>query len=316
MRCALHEANVRSGRMPIGEVTRQEFWRAYQPGFRFTEHEPGSPEFFEAVDAHRYRLEPHIPQFARFEQWRGKDVLEAGCGIATDGSRFARAAARYTGLDESSVALDLARRRFEQSGLCGRFVEGSVAALPFPDASFDAVYSFGVIHHTPETSRAVEEFHRVLRPGGTAMVMLYHRNSFNYWVNILILRRALVGLLLIPGMERLISRATHEEPALLRAHRQLLRDQGARYLRSDRFLSHNTDGPGNPLSKVYSLGDARRLFARFADVQAETWFLNLRIWPGGDRLMRSSLGRVLEPWLGWHLCVTATKQADGCLAEA
>ncbi len=100
---------------------------------------------------------------ASFAGWRGKDVLEAGCGIATDGKQFALAGARYTGVDFSSTALRLARERFARDGLAGEFVEGSISDLPFPDGSFDLVYSMGVIHHIPETERVVSEFHRVLR---------------------------------------------------------------------------------------------------------------------------------------------------------
>ena len=287
--------------------TRQAFWTGYQPGFRFSRHPQGSPEFFREVEDHRYDLEPHILEMVRFEDWCGCDVLDAGCGIATDGVRFGRAGARYTGLDESPSALELARRRFAAEGLDARFVSGSVSSLPFPDASFDLVYSYGVIHHTPETMRAVEEFHRVLRPGGTALVMLYHRSSLNYHVNIMLLRRSLVGLLAVPGMVPLVARATGEPPELLEAHRALLQEHGLAYLRPELFLSNNTDGPGNPLSKVFKREQAAQMFADFADVRTDVRYLNLRVWPEGDRLAATSLARRLERRFGWHLLVTAVK---------
>src|SRR5205085_904898 len=122
--------------------------------------------------------------------WRDRDVLEAGCGIGTDGKQFARAGAVYTSIDFSPTALELARQRFAREGLSGEFVAGSLTELPFGDASFDLVYSVGVIHHIPDTERAVAEFRRVLRPGGRVLVMVYHRSSFNYHVSIMVLPRA------------------------------------------------------------------------------------------------------------------------------
>ena len=147
------------------EEQAREFWSEAQPGFRFSGSDRRSREFFAEVERHRYTLEPHIHKIVRFERWRDRDVLDAGCGIATDGLQFARAAGRYVGLDFSPVALELARRRFALEGQPGRFVEGSVLNLPFENKSFDLVYSHGVIHHVDDTQRAVDEFHRVLRPG-------------------------------------------------------------------------------------------------------------------------------------------------------
>jgi SAM-dependent methyltransferase len=295
---------------PTVEPAREAFWTGYQPGFRFTDAEPGTPEFFRAVEEHRYALEPHIPEVVEFERWAGRDVLEAGCGIATDGLRFARAGARYTGLDGSPTALELARRRFTMQGVDARFEHGSVAALPFADESFDLVFSHGVIHHTHDTEAAVADFHRVLRPGGTAIVMLYHRGSLNHHFTIMGVRRALAAMLLVPGAAGAVARATGEDPAVLEGHRQLLREHGLSYL-TDRglFLSNNTDGPGNPLSKVYSRAEARQLFARFDDVQTAVRFLNLRAFPGGDRMAATPLARALGRRIGWHLYVKATKAA-------
>jgi SAM-dependent methyltransferase len=244
-----------------GLEQRRGFWTSYQPGFRVTRAEAGTQTFFREVERERYALEPHIPEMVRFADWRGRDVLEAGCGIGTDAARFARAGARYTGIDFSPTALDLARRRFEMAGLDGSFVQGSVTDLPLPDSSFDLVYSNGVIHHVPRTERAVQEFRRVLRPGGTALVMVYHRNSFNYRFTVLVLRRSLVALLVLPAAVRAVAALTHESPDVLDGHRRLLAEHGLRYLRDRQlFLSHNTDGPGNPLSKVYTRADVRRTY--------------------------------------------------------
>jgi SAM-dependent methyltransferase len=287
---------------------RQSFWTEYQPGFRFTGAEVGTPEFFHEVERHRYALEPHIPEVVLFPAWAEKDVLEAGCGIATDGLRFARAGARYTGIDLSPTAIDLARRRFEMEDVEGSFVQGSITALPFPEASFDLVYSNGVIHHLPQTKHVVSEFHRVLRPGGTALVMVYHRDSFNYRFTIITLRRCLAGLLVLPRGVSAVSKLTRDPPEVLEGHRRLLSEHGLDYLRDRQlFLSHNTDGPGNPLSKVYTRDDVRQLFGDFADVDTAVRYLNLRIYPGGEQFARSPFARRLERRWGWHLYVSARR---------
>jgi len=167
---------------PTQSAERSEptFWARAQPGFRFTERPVGTPAFFREIEQHRYTLEPHIPEIVQFGRWRNHDVLEVGCGIATDGLQFARAGARYTGLDSSPRAIDLARRRFAIEDRRAEFVEASATGLPFGDRTFDLVYANGVLHHIPDVERAVEEIHRVLRPGGHVVAMVYHRRSFNY----------------------------------------------------------------------------------------------------------------------------------------
>ena len=286
-----------------------EYWTSNQPGFKFAQARPGTPEFFAEVQEHRYALEPHIREMARFELWAGKDVLDVGCGIATDGVQFARAGARYVGVDASPTAVELAHRRFALEDLEGSIIEGSATALPFEENTFDLVWSHGVIHHIEDTEAAAAEFHRVLRPGGVAIVMLYHRRSFNYALTIMGLRRMLAASLLVPGGTAAVSKLTGEDRDVLDEHRQLLRTYGLRYL-SDRqlFLSNNTDGPGNPLSKVYSRDEAAHLFRRFSLVRTEVRHLNARLYPGGRRLERTRLGRALGRRAGWHLYVHAVKQ--------
>lgn len=288
---------------------RREFWADYQPGFRFTDQPVGTPEFFRAVEEHRYRLEPAIKELVAFSAWADRDVLEAGCGIATDGINFARCGARYTGVDFSPTAIELAKLRFQQEGQSeSRLIHADITSLPVDDATQDLVYSNGVIHHLPGTEAAVAEMHRVLRPGGRALVMVYHRSSLNYHVNIMLIRRALTFLLAIPGMPSLVSALTPEDPEVLAGHRELLRRYGIAYV-TDRqlFLDNNTDGPGNPLSKVYTRAQGRELFGAFSSVRVRVRFLNLRLYPGGDRLARTALARPLERRFGWHLWIEAIK---------
>jgi SAM-dependent methyltransferase len=288
-------------------MTNADFWTTYQPGFHFSDAEPGTPDFFKDVEQHRYQLEPHIQEIVDFPRWRELRVLEVGCGIATDGLQFARAGADYTGLDQSGRALELAQRRFDLADVSGELRRGSATKLPFPDESFDLVYSHGVIHHIPDTQKAVLEFHRVLKPGGTALVMLYHRRSLNYYGNIMFIRRLFASLLLLPGLHRLFAALTGE-PEAIAGHRALLRTHGLRYLRDGSlFLSNNTDGPGNPLSKVYSREEAVALFRPFESVQTLVRYLNLRVYPAGVRLAGTKAAKALEPHAGWHLYVRAQK---------
>ncbi|HEV2122101.1 MAG TPA: class I SAM-dependent methyltransferase [Chloroflexota bacterium] len=287
-----------------------KFWETYQPGFRFAHASVGTREFFDEVTAYRYALEPHIAEMVRFERWTGHRVLEAGCGIGTDGARFAGVGAAYTGMDASAPALALARQRFALDGLAGDFVLGSVATLPFADATFDLVFSHGVIHHVVDTDKAVREFCRVLKPGGTVLVMVYNRRSLNYYVTIMLLRRFLIGLVMLPWGTAVVSRVTGEPEAVIAGHRALRGKYGWRYV-FDRslFLSNNTDGPGNPLTKVYSPREMRKLFPRGFRVTTAVRYLNLRLYPGGARLAKTRVAKRLERWIGWHLYIEG-KRSD------
>jgi ubiquinone/menaquinone biosynthesis C-methylase UbiE len=160
------------------------FWQANPCGTKFADAPPGTRRFYELVADHRYQKEWHIPQAAGFATSQGLKVLEIGCGLGTDGAQFAEAGADYTGVDLTDAAIELAQKRFELFNLSGKFQTADAEKLDFPDDSFDLVYSHGVLHHTPDTDRAVREIYRVLRPGGRAVVMLYHRDSYNYRVNI------------------------------------------------------------------------------------------------------------------------------------
>ena len=312
------------------------FWQEHPCGTKFSDAEVGSRGFYEAVEEHRYRTEWHIPEAAGFDKAEGLRVLEIGCGLGTDGARFARAGARYTGVDLTEAAVSLARRRFELEGLPGEFRVADAEALKFEDESFDLVYSHGVLHHTPDARAAVAEVRRVLAPEGRAVVMLYHRDSYNYRVNIRMLRRFGARLLRTEAGVRLAHRLTGEPVESLREHAERLKEDAGSYLSAGEFLSRNTDGAGNPLTRVYSRAEDRivligfaatlhgaprptdeapevRAFAPgelpwdFARVEFAVHFLNKRWLPVvGPLLSRDAEARLASRW-GWHLWIYATK---------
>lgn len=185
---------------------------------------------YEAQARARYDLEPYIAEFARFEEARGLRVLEIGVRLGADHQRFAEAGADLYGIDLTPRAIEHTRRRLALFGLTSRLAVGDAEALSFPDEAFDLVRAWGVLHHTPDTPKAIAEVWRVLKPGGHARIMLYHKWS-------------LVGLMLWVRYALLALRPW-----------RTLGWVYARYLES-------------PGTKAYSVAEARQLFSAFRDVQ-------------------------------------------------
>jgi ubiquinone/menaquinone biosynthesis C-methylase UbiE len=235
---------------------------------------PGSPEFYDAIDADRYQAyAPWLKEFVGFDRYRDRDVLEIGFGLGTDLMQFARAGARVSGVDLSPRHLELARRRFELAGIPAQLQNADAEKLPFPDASFDVVYSFGVLHHTPDTERAFAEAHRVLRPGGLFIVALYHRWSLYSFVHTM--------RWLLKGWWRSES----------------LRDS---WYRIEFQSSKNS---ARPLVKRYSRGQLRRLTERFSTTRIACQHLGgkaalLAPWPFDGLAARLA---------GWYIFAFATK---------
>ena len=294
------------------------FWNTEACGTHFVEPSDDPAEFFDRYRAFRYRTEWHIPEFAGFEQARDRRLLEIGCGNGVDGAMFAAAGAHYTGVDLTDEALSATRRHFAAAGLDGQFRQENCESLSFADESFDIVYSFGVLHHTPEPEAAVREVHRVLKPGGKALVMLYHRHSFNYYVRILGFMRARVLL-------RILSRAGRWEADRKRLrsaqiqgvrgnashkvwqiHYENFLEHGWDYLRAKNFVHHATDGPECPCAFVYSRRDAAQLFSAFRSVEISVAHLPLNKYPIARHAPRA-LEKLVAKCLGWHLLIRATK---------
>ena len=165
----------------------QRYWDARPCNIRHSTKPVGSKEYFDEVEARKYFVEPHIPGFAEFERWRGKRVLEVGCGIGTDSINFARAGAELTAVELSGESLRIAAQRAEVMGVADRirFVEANAEELTsvLDDEPYELVYSFGVIHHTPHPERALAEMRALMAPGGTLKLMIYHRRSWKvFWI--------------------------------------------------------------------------------------------------------------------------------------
>jgi len=157
-----------------------DYWNRRPCNIRHSPKPIGTREYFDEVEARKYLVEPHIPGFAQFARWRGKRVLEVGCGIGTDAVNFARAGAAYTGFELSSESLNLSRARFSVYGLSGEFIQGDAERLTefVPAADFDLVYSFGVIHHSPQPGDVIRQIRRVIRQNGEFRLMLYAKDSW------------------------------------------------------------------------------------------------------------------------------------------
>lgn len=213
----------------MGKAEVRAFWEsnscgeAYASGTSLTEQ-------LDAQARSRYALEPYVPAFAKFHEGRGRDVLEIGTGMGADHFEWSRAAPRrLVGVDLSDRAVRFTQARLRLHGATPRLAVSDVEHLPFPAESFDLVYSWGVLHHTPDTRGAVAEVWRVLRRGGTARVMVYHKYS-------------IVGYLLWLRYAFLAGRPW-----------QSLAEVYAKHLES-------------PGTKAYSVDQGRHLFADFSSV--------------------------------------------------
>lgn len=261
----------------------EEFWDAASCGEVYAEGADPCTQL-RAQARTRYELEPYIFDFARFDDGAGRDVLELGVGMGADHVEWARRAPRsLTGVDLTPRAIDHTRTRLACEKLTSTLRVGDAESLPFEDASFDIVYSWGVLHHSPDTPRAIREVHRVLRPGGNARIMVYQKWS-------------LVGFMLWARYGLLAGRP--------------LRDLADIY-------AHHLESPG---TKAYTLREARAMCANFSEVKLSTQlsFGDLLMGAVGQRhrggllsaaktLWPRPLLRVVASRFGLYLLIDATK---------
>jgi len=230
-------------------------------------------------------VEPHIPGFAEFEKWRGKNVLEVGCGIGTDTVNFARHGARVTSVDLSEKSLELAQCRVGVYGLQKQvqFYRGNAEVLSsfVPVEPYDLIYSFGVIHHTPHPEAVLEQLRQYARPGTMMKIMVYHRRSWKVaWI--------------------------------------LLTEGKGRFLKVAELVARNSEAQtGCPITYTYTRDEGREMLARHGfhvlDVQVDHIFpyripdyVQYRyVKEFYFRWMPPVLFHALERQFGWHLCLTA-----------
>ena len=190
--------------MKINRKLVEEYWDeqpADSTGIGFPE---GNLEFFEAMEERRYQGQAFIHSLAQFTRWRGKKVLEVGCGCGTDLLQFARAGAEVYGIDLSQHSVELTKKRLQLYGLQAEVTQGDGEGLPFPADHFDLVYSWGVIHHAQHPSKVVAEIYRVLKPEGCIKATVYYRYS-PVWLRQL-LKHALLKGRIFTSLSRVISK--------------------------------------------------------------------------------------------------------------
>lgn len=236
----------------------------------------GSPEYFAQYDPLREAIESLAFSHGLHEYgaFRGKRVLDVGCGNGYVLSKYAEAGAEAYGVDVTPTAVELCEKRFAQLGLHGDFRVADAERLPFPDGAFDCVCSMGVLHHVPNTELAVAEIHRVLKPGGRLIVMFYHRNSAQYRV-----KYKLLSLMNKRPVQQLVN---------------------------------EFDGVGNPKGDVFSKRELAQLLAAFVDIDMFVGYLTgPMVLPRGGRFIPDFLVRPFERLWGWNLYAKARKPATG-----
>lgn len=240
-------------------------------------YEEGSREFFEAALKYRHEIyAPWLKKLIEELDVEEKTLLEIGCGMGLDLLCFAQKGAEVIGLDLTPKHIELARKLFEIYELPAQLLIGDAESLNFKSNSVDVVYSFGVLHHTPHINKAISEIHRVLKPGGKAVVGLYHKNSWHYWVNLICIHGLLNRKLLRMSVSELLSSSVE-------------------FSRSD----------ARPLVRVYSKTDCKHMFKDFASVSIKKYH-----WQREQihiAQVRPFLPSFLPSFLGWFIVVYGKK---------
>lgn len=247
-------------------VAAGEQWSAHPAGTNHASAPEGTPEFYEQMTRSRYALQPWLPGLLRSWAPSGR-VLEIGCGAGTDHSVIASMADETAAIDLAPRGVRLTQSRLELEGRTGLAQVADAEDMPFPDNTFDGVYSFGVLHHTDHPERAVAEMRRVMRPGAKFMVALYHKHSL------------------------FAAQKAVEYVVRMRWRSQTWRN----YLPELEYGA--AELAQRPLVRLYSRRSARRLFSQFHDVKVTVEHPALSGWllPGW-----------LRPF-GWYVIVTGRR---------
>jgi SAM-dependent methyltransferase len=291
----------------MDEQAVQRFWQEHacgdaQVGGLHERFRGDYEKFFTDYDRFRYHNERHLPGCIKALNPAGKKVLEIGLGEGADSERLIREGAHWSGVDLTAESIDRLRTRLTLRQLpYDDLRQGSVLDLPFADGTFDMVFSHGVLHHVPEINVAQSEIHRVLRPDGELVIMMYARWSLNYLVSIGLIRRAV----LLSAFPLARAGILKPDPAggPLAAHLSNAEKVGLlRYLRLNEFVHHNTDGPANPYALVYDRRRIERDFPSFRITRTYKRFMHAPPLPVH--------GLPGEALMGWHLWVHLTPVAN------
>jgi SAM-dependent methyltransferase len=290
----------------MNESDVREFWNAHPCGDHLVgglhgEFGDDYERFFAAYDEWRYDQESHIPACLDRFEWHEREVLEIGLGQGAESEQLIRRGARWSGLDLTEESVDRVRARLDLKHLDYQDLrQGSALEIPWPDNSFDMVFSHGVLHHIPDIHAAQSEIHRVLRPGGVLVAMLYARRSLNYQVSIRLVRRALLALTYPARNTEVVRR---HAPAIMLEHLDNAAQLGPRrYLQMEQFVHRSTDGPDNPYARVYAPREVIQAFPSFELVESFTRYMHAPPLPV-HRLP-------FENALGWHLWVVLNARDD------
>jgi ubiquinone/menaquinone biosynthesis C-methylase UbiE len=258
----------------------RDFWNADPCGSRYL----GDRADFEAHARARYELEPYIHEFAGFAQSSGQRVLEVGVGMGADYLEWLKAGAQATGVDISSASVEWAKRRSELAGYTPDLRVSDAERLPFSDNTFDIVYSYGVMHHSPDTPQCIGEARRVLKPGGALRIMIYHHPS-------------LTGLMLWLRYGWLRGRSLRETV------RDRLESPGTKSYTEDEARAMLQGFEGIEMRQVFSPGD---LLLNEPSARFQGWAYRM-VWRLYPRFLVRRLGK---KW-GLFLLISARKAGAG-----
>lgn len=291
----------------------ESFWNANPCGLTFFDDTKDKKKIFEETEKERYTKQAKILSYANFERYKDKRVLEVGCGIGEDAIQFARHGAIYTGVDLTERAVEITKERFAIFGEAGEIIKLNAEELPFPDNYFDYVYSFGVIHHSPHPENIVSEIYRVLKPGGSIIIMLYNRTSFYYLIEVNIIRKLFFYFCnkrnFCRNLFALFNKKLQNRFESFRAKMEKMKRIN-RTPTAEEWVSMNTDDVFCPLARVYSKAQAKRLFSRFTDFKIEVWFIdkdNWFLWLAFGRFIPRRIANLLEFNFGWFRMIQAKK---------
>ncbi len=286
----------------------EKFWNENPVGSNFVEYHQGK-EFYDEYDAFRYATEGHILKELDQLDFKDKIVLEIGLGQGADSMQIINRGAIYYGIDLTDESVKRLKERFHLFNKSYAEVKKADAqSIPYPNNSFDLVYSHGVIHHSPHIDKIVEEIYRVLKPNGWAVVMLYHKNSINYYISIGLIRRiGLLVLFVFPFLGKLISKLTGESVDRIEKHKRNFQQQGWGYLKMRNFVHKSTDGPDNLYATVWNEQSSRRLFQQFRNHRLTIHFLNERHLLGLQKIIPQRIKDWLAKRYGWHLWIFSQK---------